>query len=868
MRAIKLKMSAFGPFADETEIDFTKLGDTGLFIITGENGAGKTTIFDAINYALYGAPSDADKRTMKSYRSDFATLEQETYVEFTFSHLGRTYVVRRNPEYERMKKGGSGTTKQSADAALTCLETKEIVSKPKDVNPKIVEILGLAQEQFAQTAMIAQGAFVKILNAKSDERTKLFQEVFHTQKYANLTERLKEKNTELGNAKKQLEADVELAMQRAILPDEWREKTGEAKALNSKHWQAALTELDKQDQEHLTSKKKERDAKNTALMGLQKEFGSAEALNKSFEKLEKTKEEQNVLLTEKPRIELEKKKYDLAEKASQIEPKEKTLAKAKDSHKNAQEDLKKKRDLCEKSKKVLGERDLDCEKYKENPTLAQKQNEEKNRLKALEEPVGKLEKNREEALRAEMTLAKAYAKSVECDKKYEESKKAYYESQYASIASELKENEPCPVCGSLSHPVPARYEGRVCSKEELQAAEKEKDKAGSVLSSRDQEVKVLRKLISETEAQIENAGLPNNTKLCDLHAKVTELDEQAKKLLEAYDLSNKAKESAEKDLVKAKADLENSEKRLKETATEEKEAQEEFMSALKESAFASEEEYRKSLLAKDELRKLKKKLEDYDNRVKETENVIKVLEEQTAGKKQQDLTELKKRIDLVKEEMDKLEKDASETENRMARNKETIKILASKEQEIQKVLRKWEIMDELYKTASGTKSQTLHLSLETYVQQYYFRKIIAAANIRLNALTEGMFSLRCKEGSKDNREKAGLDMEVYDRLTGKWRDVSTLSTGESFKATLCLALGLADVVSQRSGVVRLDSMFIDEGFGSLDEESLNHAKSMLLQLADGNRSIGVISHVAGLKEWIDHKIVLTKRSNGSTLVVI
>lgn len=868
MRAIKLKMSAFGPFAAETEIDFTRLGDTGLYIITGENGAGKTTIFDAINYALYDVPSDESKRKIKTYRSDFATLDMETYVEFTFSHLGKTYVVRRNPEYERVKKSGSGTTKQAADAVLTCLETKETVSKSKDVTDKIQEILGLDKKQFAQTAMIAQGAFVKILNAESEERKKLFQDLFHTQKYANLEDRLGEKNKALEGEKKKLESEVELAMQSAILPDEWKEKTGDAKVLNSRQWQEALTEIGKQDQEKAVSLRKELEAKNTVLMSLQKESGSAEEINESIETLDKIREEQKMLLADKDRIESQKKRYGLAEKAASIEPKDNIVARAILNHKNAETDLIKKRDLCEKAKMLLKMQEKSCDQYKDYPARAETLNEEKNRFKALQEPVGKLETNRKKRIKAENTFKDAFSESVSCEKKYEESKKAYYASQYASIAAELKENEPCPVCGSVSHPIPAKYEGQVCTKEQLQAAEKEKNEANSKLSECEKTVAVYTKMISESEELIKKAELPVEIKLSDLHAKVTELEDQAKKLLDEFDQANKAKEKAEKDLLKAETELQNSEKRLQETVAEENEAQEEFKIALKEHAFASDEEYRKCLLPKNELQALKVELDAYDHKSEQLEAQIRLLEEKTKGKKSQDLSKLQQEIEKVKEEIKTLEKDTTELETRMVKNKEISDILSSREQTIQKILRKWKIVDDLYKTASGSKSQTLHLSLETYVQRYYFRRIIAAANIRLNTLTEGMFSLKCKEGTNDNRKEAGLDLEVWDRLTDKWRDVSTLSTGESFKATLCLALGLADVVSQGSGAIRLDSMFIDEGFGSLDEESLNHAKSMLLQLADGNRSIGVISHVAGLKEWIDHKIVLTKRSNGSTLVVI
>ena len=197
MKPLKIVISAFGPYKDVTEIDFTKFGNNGLFLITGNTGSGKTTIFDAISFALFGEASGGpNRRLSKSFRSDYASLDVKTYVELTFEHKGNTYLIYRNPEYVRAKKSGKGTTKEAAYSELTNITTGEINTNVDTVNSKIVEIVGLTREQFTQTAMIAQGDFLKILNAKSDERKHLFQKIFNTYKFSKLQDVLKEKNSE------------------------------------------------------------------------------------------------------------------------------------------------------------------------------------------------------------------------------------------------------------------------------------------------------------------------------------------------------------------------------------------------------------------------------------------------------------------------------------------------------------------------------------------------------------------------------------------------------------------------------------------------------------------------------------------------
>ena len=197
MRPIDLTMSAFGPYAKETFIDFDFLSTGGVFLITGDTGSGKSTIFDAISFALFGEGSGGkEKRASRSFRSDYADAKTETYVRFRFSHKMRTYEITRNPEYEREKVVGKGKTKQAARAVFKCEETGEVIDGIGQVDEKILSLIGLTRDQFAQTVMIAQGDFLKILNAKSEDRKKLFQKIFGTGVFSELQTRLKEMHAE------------------------------------------------------------------------------------------------------------------------------------------------------------------------------------------------------------------------------------------------------------------------------------------------------------------------------------------------------------------------------------------------------------------------------------------------------------------------------------------------------------------------------------------------------------------------------------------------------------------------------------------------------------------------------------------------
>ena len=221
----------------------------------------------------------------------------------------------------------------------------------------------------------------------------------------------------------------------------------------------------------------------------------------------------------------------------------------------------------------------------------------------------------------------------------------------------------------------------------------------------------------------------------------------------------------------------------------------------------------------------------------------------------------------LKTEHEKLMEEESQAEYRFKTNRNLKDQLKQDTDRLKQASKQAAVLKDLYQVAAGQVPGQSRITLETYVQQRYFSSVILAANRRLNVLRRGEFQLHIKKGAGSLRSQTGLDLEVLDANTGRWRDVSTLSGGESFLASLSLALGLSDVIQAQSGGIRLDAMFIDEGFGTLDEEALNDSINLLNSLTGGDRMIGVISHRQELEERIDRKILVKKGAKGSFITV-
>lgn len=873
MRPIKLVMSAFGPYAAVEEVNFDKFNSSGVFLITGDTGAGKTTIFDGISYALYGEASGGkNRRAGKSFRSDYAALTDETFVEYTFVHRGRTYKIRRNPDYQRKKLRGEGTTVKSADAEFQCIDTGEIVSGTDAVGKRVKELIGLDQNQFSQTVMIAQGDFMKILNAGSDERKALFQKLFNTLDYDNIQRKLKEKNDESLTALNEIKAFIQVQLSHIMIDDKFTEKDIlKTYISDDKYIQQLIPIMEKMVNHQVASHKKSLETSqklNKQLKATEEELVRGESVNKDIEKLCSLKEDMNRLSETKQHISKLENQLKSAEKAAALENDEQLLIQ---NRKDIVADKNRLKEYMEK----LNQLELKMPEYekilKEATENAASTDNLKEKIRILRDGAEVLVEYMEATNKvsgASADMEKLLADSRQMDAEYTRVKERYYCSQSGLLAMDLKEGQACPVCGSVHHPCPAVLEDPVATKEDVEAAEKERSKAEAKLSKQEKKIAEQKAYCDSLKQRLVQLNIEENSDVSKLVEEASQLEVRVQEITSAKSTAEKTYEKALIDTEKLKATTQHLTESIDSKSCRGKELKDVFFAGLDNSGFDGEEQYQAAKRSEKERKSMDKEIRLYQEKRAALDIQISDYEEKTKDKQWVELNELKKEKIRISTELEEAVSQERQQERMLENNREVLANLKTQYSRLENQRQETAVIMDLYQTVSGQKAGLYgKLTFEAYVQQYYFKEVIAAANKRLTLLTEGQFVLRCKPQAKNMRSQSGLDMDVMDRSTGKWRDVSTLSGGESFMTSLAMALGLSDVVQSQSGQIRLDSMFIDEGFGSLDENALHQAINLLSKLADGKRLIGVISHVSELKERIDQKIIVKKTINGSQVEI-
>lgn len=871
MKPILLKMCAFGPYAKETVVDFEKLGNSGIFLLTGDTGAGKTTVFDALCYALYGEAS-GQERDAKSFRSDYAAQKDDTYVEFTFEHNRHKYRIRRNPEYERPKKSGTGTTKQIGDAALEDMDAQQVWTGISTVKEKVEQLIGLTRNQFSQTVMIAQGDFRKILTAASKDRIDLFRKLFNTELYAQVEKKLGDMNRKCEQEKNKLNDQIGGVMNDIQLDPDFPEspvlseyrKSGDAAhvievlARLVEHESGLLRELDR--------KKKENNVRSSELI---KTITQARNDNQAFEELRKYKEEMDQLVCRRSEIDDAARQVERARRASNINSAENALAVNQNTIDKWRKTMCEASDALQKTGAALPDA---REKVDAAQAALPKADEMQAQAKQLESAVSiaeALEKNGKEYQKAQKQFARLLADVQAKEETYQRARNAFFSNQYGLIAQELQEGQPCPVCGSTAHPAPAVLAGETATQEEMENAEAALNAAKDRLHDADAQAREIKSAIETDQKRLEDAGIVGTAQ--EIRAQAKRLTEEAEKLRAADKEAQKKLSKLEKAFERDNTSYNTAQENVAETKAKHVELTSEFNRLLAENGFEDRADYDAAKRSLKDVERMDADIRKYGEERKSCEDMIESLQQKLAGKQLTDVAALETEQKALDGLLTEIEKDAKERNSRLQMNERMLKRLRDCCAKKEKKRDHWAIVSETYKVvagqhiAPGQKSGKLHL--ETYVQQYYFKQVVYAANQRLRSMTDGMFTLRCKEEAANLRSQAGLDLDVFDRSTGRWRDVKTLSGGESFMASLALALGLSDVVQAGSGGIRMDSMFIDEGFGSLDENALNRSLEMLASLADGKRLIGVISHVHELRERIDRKIVVRKEQDGSTIEI-
>ncbi len=1035
MKPLELAISGFGPFKSEVIVPFEKIGESGLFLISGDTGAGKTTIFDAIAFALFGCAS-GENRTTDSMRSDYATSEDKTYVKLVFSHKGRRYEVERNPLYQRAKKRGDGVTEEKPNATLTKWDGT-VIAGYQPVTNEIIEILSVDYKQFKQIAMIAQGEFMKLLTASSEERGIIFRKVFQTGHYEAMQKKLKSMASELKGECDQLEHSMVQYLSGILLSKE-NEILEEWKCKPDIHKIDALLEMLELTLEEDKVQYKTLESENKELANSLVELTTKITLMEEQEKKKQELEQRKLVLEELRRQSDQIKRYQIAlQKAKkalyQVKPVADAYHRSKAEAENlageikeqkkrftiVEEDAKKKQaeyQAHEKDKARLEELAIAVNQCREElaqfETLKQLelriQNDRKKqevivskekefddkgkqlraeytelvkelrgyrhtdqeiaeciqtgkefksritKLKSLIEERNRIELETKNLIELQQEYFKRENSYQTANKVYQVLELAYFREQAGLLARNLKEEEPCPVCGSTNHPKKA--EGRkeaptetmlnqaksklesemallnqqslsvsnqstkvsfmwdnlsvVCEELLEESVEKEriKDRIAEELShseeaflQKNEEYKVLKKNqerrdwcnrrteeITVTLDEITQSMHNLNKEKITIATVLGQMEGSREQMLERRKYA--AKEECENKLTslleegnQIRGNLERLEREFRELRSqwsalkaviEENERKEEkikitlesefqaYQRKLSETSFASEEDYLSCLWAEDNIEKVQSLIEDYEKQVSEHRFMVDKLESETKGSNALELPILEGKREEILLKKTVCERQKEEV-NRRVRNNEKIYHDAKKQLEAKgEIQRRYLSVNELSKTANGELTGKVKIAFEQYVQAFYFDSVIEEANKRLRKMTFSQYTLH-RADSVNLRSQGGLEIFVMDHYTGKQRSVKSLSGGESFKAALSLALGLSDVIQSYAGGIELDSMFIDEGFGSLDSESLEQAIETLISLTSGNRLVGIISHVTELKERIDKKILLHKTMEGS-----
>ena len=911
MRPLYLRMSAFGPYPAETEIDFTKLSGCGTFLITGDTGSGKTFIFDAIKYALFGESSGGG-REGSMLRSDFASAETDTFVELKFEYAGEEYFIRRSPSYERKKVRGEGTTNTPADAYMQFPDGRQI-TRVNDVKTAVESLMGITANQFSQIVMLAQGRFREFLNSKTSDKTAIFRQLFGTEVYQkfqkNLNDYASEKEEDLNRIKRDIKSG--LGGIRLADDDPRREVVDAYISADNVHAAGpvidALRAVIDRDSASVTDLDSYIGDIDKKAGEIQQRIGSAEEAANSRRRIEEQKEVARSLkkdLAEAERIKTEcESKLPEADRLSsdaavirndlikysvldELALKLREAAAAADDAAGEAAELKDKVSQIDETietaeKRIAGikaDNDLLM-------SLTESLNAEIRRLEALEKAktLGK------EAAAAEADAGKKKAAYEAAQKEYEGLKaeygaleKLFMDEQAGIIASHLKDGEPCPVCGSTDHPSPAYLSGGAPSEDELNSLKEKRDSALARYTDASHESGEAAALWSNKNgdyvAALEKAGVSKDSidpEIAACTGKKGELIKAVEKAKDDIDeknrlvsgLGDKTKEREKAALEASAADI-----RLAEAVKDRdnlKTRHDELKSSLNyegsEQAVSAAEGLEKRASA---LRKAAEdavaKVAGLKGGIKEAEKIISELEKTLDVKPEN--------TEALKEELKKLgaqKSAAAEKRQGCAVRLDTNKRIMSSSEKMFKDLEEKTAEYELYKgladTANGRGAGS-RVSFENYVLSYYFRSVVKAANERFSKLSDGRYFLEVTDRARHNAY-AGLDLMVRDMNTGKVRETETLSGGESFEAAISLALGLSDVIKNMSGGVRIDTMFVDEGFGSLDSATLDKAVGMLSRLEGAGRMVGIISHVAELRERIDSKITVTKTPRGSTVAV-
>ena len=927
MKPLKLTMSAFGSYAGKNVIDFTGQ-QQGIFLITGDTGAGKTTIFDAITYALYNQTSGGE-RNGNMMRSQYAQPETETYVELEFLYRGQTYRVRRNPDYKitkTLKNGKIRGQKVPHSVELTMPDGTVFPEKKNATDAKIIEILGLTADQFSQIVMIAQGDFLKLLYTKSDERKMIFSKLFRTDIYWKIQENLRRKSMEMDERIQENDRAFEQEKSRTIPLPESEE--------------LPLDELVERLRERLKDALKEQNLRRANVEELNKKITKYEEINKLFVSLEKIRQTGKELEARQVESKERRQQIENALKADKVlvaeqqnlrqqqtvEQSVQAIAKMEETLTNNQEmfetlktqlqevEAEQKREAADIQKKMLA-----LEQSFPSYEALQNARSEEQQAKKVWEDLGKASEESFHKKKAGIAALKEQQKrqeqvveqtkknweqtslsASESAKHYEHMYEAFLKEQAGILAENLSAGCPCPVCGSTVHPDPAKLSDHAVTELEVEqakktraAAEEKRDLAYAAFEAEKTEKQKLAQAVEKEEADFvlaQTIAKQQRKEAEQNYVSLQKIAEQIREKLVYPSLAEAKKQYAamQKALAAAEQEIERKRQKVSELAeamntlkgqklAEEEnqktakklavKTEKEYAKLLEKSGFVSEETYHLAILPERSRSKLEREEKEYESQCLRQQSEQKLLEKQVSGKTYTDTTDLNETLKAEKQALKEAEKTYMELHTAYENDRSVLQNCAVYLEKGKKLESEDQVIKSLSKTANGRLSGSAKIDFETYIQRQYFKQIIHEANKRLLTMSNHQFILKLKEEANTGRKtNEGLDLSVYSLVTDSERDVKTLSGGESFLAALAMALGLSDIVERSAGAIHPDMMFIDEGFGSLDAQSRQQAIEVLAELAGDSRMVGIISHVTELKEQIDRKLVVSRTDKGSRAV--
>ena len=926
MGPIKLVLSAFGPYASKVELDLSKLGENGVYLITGDTGAGKTTIFDAITFALFGKPS-GDIRDVKTLRSEYANEEIETYVELDFIYHDEEYHIYRRPEYTYMHVQKNGEVKQRSKAtdAYLILPNGDRIIKPTEVTKQVEQLLGMKRDQFRQIAMIAQGSFLEILNADTKERGKLFEKVFMTSKYSVLMDCLnqmaKESSIALNDAKLRLQQIISDIRVPEILQEQY-EQTLETFAMNdiqpvydlldniiigAKKGIENLQKQKEQVQKQLQKSRKEETEKTKQLQDLlslekllKEKPVKEEKANRYTERLktdgEKYRIQIDALKKEQAQIEHELPEYagltKLTAKLAEIKKQGSSVLKDLETKTSLKKRLDEDITLKQKEAQILTDSELSLNK------LFIKEEEIEKKISAFYH-ASMIQSNYQNAVdnlkEKTQFLQESTDRKAMLQKQYDDAQLSYFANQAGLLASRLIKGEPCPVCGSIEHPRPASYSDQLVTQEEINQYKKKADQvekeyqvaskacvdANLKMSTLQNELKLVLKSVTEQTIPLGNVKtfidehtvqLKKEQK--EISTRIKQFQQQSKRYQELLKMIPKlqqkltalAEEVSQSEITQAKLSVEHEQiqKQVQETTvklkysseTEAKNRVDILAKQILEYQQQIDQLANESKLAMDELVYVSAQIDMLREKVESSIDEIPLQKNQ--------LGLLQAEIENLQVQQEEILKSIHDTQMYESDAQDTKKKIKSESDTYQTKLSRYSSLRELADVAMGNgRSSKEKITLQEYVQIAYLDRMIHKANERYLSMSNQQYQLVRSAGTKDKRSHEALDLDVIDFSNGSIRPVSSLSGGESFIASLALALGMSDEIQSQAGGIQIDTMFIDEGFGTLDQDSLNNAIQTLMKLSGENRLVGIISHVKELKERIHKGIIVTKDLHGS-----